>query len=28
VAAFSPLWDQRRQGFHDKVAHSNVIKIR
>jgi uncharacterized RDD family membrane protein YckC len=28
VAAFSPLWDQRRQGFHDKVAHSNVVKIR
>ena len=28
VAAFSPLWDARRQGFHDKVAHTVVIKVR
>ena len=28
VAALSPLWDSRRQGFHDKVAHTDVIKVR
>ncbi len=28
VAALSPLWDGRRQGFHDKVAHTDVIKVR
>jgi uncharacterized RDD family membrane protein YckC len=28
VAAFSPLWDRRRQGLHDKVAHTDVIKVR
>ncbi len=28
VAALSPLWDRRRQGFHDKVAHTDVIKVR
>ena len=28
VAGLSPLWDPRRQGFHDKVAHTNVIKVR
>jgi hypothetical protein len=28
VAAFSPLWDKRRQGFHDKVVHTDVIKVR
>ena len=28
VAALSPLWDNRRQGFHDKVAHTDVIKVR
>ena len=28
VAGLSPLWDERRQGFHDKVAHTDVIKVR
>ena len=28
LAGLSPLWDPRRQGFHDKVAHTNVIKVR
>lgn len=28
VAALSPLWDDRRQGFHDKVAKTYVIKVR
>jgi uncharacterized RDD family membrane protein YckC len=28
VAALSPLWDSRRQGFHDKVANTDVIKVR
>jgi uncharacterized RDD family membrane protein YckC len=28
VAALSPLWDSRRQGFHDKVARTDVIKVR
>jgi uncharacterized RDD family membrane protein YckC len=28
VAALSPLWDKNRQGFHDKVAHTDVIKVR
>lgn len=28
VAALSPLWDRRRQGFHDKVAHTDVVKVR
>jgi uncharacterized RDD family membrane protein YckC len=28
VAALSPLWDSRRQGFHDKVAKTVVIKTR
>jgi uncharacterized RDD family membrane protein YckC len=28
VAALSPLWDNRRQGFHDKVAKTDVIKVR
>ncbi|HEV3280116.1 MAG TPA: RDD family protein [Acidimicrobiales bacterium] len=28
VAGLSPLWDRRRQGFHDKVAHTDVIKVR
>lgn len=28
VAAFSPLWDNRRQGFHDKVMHTVVVKVR
>jgi uncharacterized RDD family membrane protein YckC len=28
VAALSPLWDTRKQGFHDKAAHTFVIKVR
>ena len=28
VAGLSPLWDDRRHGFHDKVAHTDVIKVR
>jgi uncharacterized RDD family membrane protein YckC len=28
VAGLSPLWDSRKQGFHDKVAHTFVIKVR
>ena len=28
VAAISPLWDSRRQGFHDKVARTDVVKVR
>ena len=28
VAGLSPLWDGRRQGFHDKVAKTDVIKVR
>ncbi len=28
VAGLSPLWDSRRQGFHDKVAHTDVVKVR
>jgi uncharacterized RDD family membrane protein YckC len=28
VAGLSPLWDGRRQGFHDKVARTNVVKVR
>ena len=28
IAALSPLWDSRRQGFHDKVAKTDVIKTR
>jgi uncharacterized RDD family membrane protein YckC len=28
VAALSPLWDNRRQGFHDKVEHTDVVKVR
>lgn len=28
LAALSPLWDRKRQGFHDKVAGTDVIKIR
>jgi uncharacterized RDD family membrane protein YckC len=28
VAGLSPLWDSRRQGFHDKVVHTDVIKVR
>ena len=28
VAGLSPLWDSRKQGFHDKAAHTFVIKVR
>lgn len=28
VCALSPLWDADRQGFHDKAAKTNVIKVR
>jgi uncharacterized RDD family membrane protein YckC len=28
IAGLSPLWDERRQGFHDKAAHTDVIKVR
>lgn len=28
VAALSPLWDGRRQGFHDKVAKTDVVRVR
>jgi uncharacterized RDD family membrane protein YckC len=28
AAALSPLWDSRRQGFHDKVAKTDVVKVR
>lgn len=28
VAGLSPLWDDRRRGIHDKVAHTDVIKAR
>jgi len=28
VAALSPLWDSGRQGFHDKVAKTDVIRVR
>jgi uncharacterized RDD family membrane protein YckC len=28
VTGLSPLWDDRRQGFHDKVVHTDVIKVR
>jgi hypothetical protein len=28
IAGPSPLWDARRQGFHDKVAHTDLIKVR
>jgi uncharacterized RDD family membrane protein YckC len=28
VAGLSPLWDRRRQGFHDKAAHTDVVTVR
>ncbi len=28
VAALSPLWDNQRRGFHDKVAQTSVVKVR
>jgi uncharacterized RDD family membrane protein YckC len=28
VAGLSPLWDSRKQGFHDKAAHTLVVKVR
>ena len=28
VAGLSPLWDSRKQGFHDKAAHTVVVRVR
>ncbi|HVB93974.1 MAG TPA: RDD family protein [Acidimicrobiales bacterium] len=28
VAGLSPLWDNKREGWHDKVAKTTVIKVR
>jgi uncharacterized RDD family membrane protein YckC len=28
VAGLSPLWDSKREGWHDKVAKTTVIKVR
>jgi uncharacterized RDD family membrane protein YckC len=28
VAGLSPLWDANRQGFHDKAARTQVIRVR
>jgi uncharacterized RDD family membrane protein YckC len=28
VAGLSPLWDSNRQGFHDKSARTQVIRVR
>jgi uncharacterized RDD family membrane protein YckC len=28
VVALSPLWDKKREGWHDKVAKTTVIKVR
>jgi uncharacterized RDD family membrane protein YckC len=28
IAGLSPLWDSRKQGFHDKAAHTVVIRVR
>ncbi|MHB1504697.1 MAG: RDD family protein [Acidimicrobiales bacterium] len=28
VAALSPLWDPERRGFHDKIANTDVVKVR
>lgn len=28
VAGLSPLWDTRRQGFHDKATRTDVIRTR
>jgi uncharacterized RDD family membrane protein YckC len=28
INALSPLWDRRRQAWHDKVVHSCVVNIR
>ncbi|HEX4217537.1 MAG TPA: RDD family protein [Acidimicrobiales bacterium] len=28
VAGLSPLWDKKREGWHDKVAKTTVIKVR
>jgi uncharacterized RDD family membrane protein YckC len=28
VAGLSPLWDKKREGWHDKVVKTTVIKVR
>ncbi len=28
INGLSPLWDRRRQAWHDKVAHSFVVSVR
>jgi uncharacterized RDD family membrane protein YckC len=28
INALSPLWDRRRQAWHDKIVHSCVVNIR
>jgi uncharacterized RDD family membrane protein YckC len=28
INAFSPLWDRRRQAWHDKIARSCVVSVR
>jgi uncharacterized RDD family membrane protein YckC len=28
IAGLSPLWDSQRHGFHDKVARTDVIRVR
>jgi uncharacterized RDD family membrane protein YckC len=28
VCGLSPLWDKKREGWHDKVAKTTVIKVR
>ncbi len=28
INALSPLWDRRRQAWHDKVVHSCVVNVR
>jgi uncharacterized RDD family membrane protein YckC len=28
VVGLSPLWDKKREGWHDKVAKTTVIKVR
>ena len=28
ACGLSPLWDKKREGWHDKVAKTTVIKVR